>query len=208
MPLPMQAKLLRVLETGEVQRVGGTTRHTMNVRIIAATNRDLYAMAENGLFRMDLYYRLHVVPVIIPPLRDRPEDIHTLTARFLADCNRRYNQHKYFTPQALDMLTTYRWPGNVRELRNFVERLAMVTPASAITPELCSALLTPALTSTPSPRRPGAPVSLREFRRQAEADHIRDTLAACGGNVYKAADMLKIHKTALYRKLHALGIRP
>jgi transcriptional regulator with PAS, ATPase and Fis domain len=207
MPTAMQTKLLRALETGEVQRVGGAQRHTVNARIIAATNRDLYAMSQNGQFRPDLYYRLHVIPVTMPPLRDRPEDIRELAGRFLDDCNRRHNRRARFAPRALDVLTAYRWPGNVRELRNFVERLVMISAEEEIGPERCAALLNPALGAPIPAPAAGGRASLREFRSQAEAAYIRDALAACAGNVYQTAAALHIHPTALYRKLHALGLR-
>ena len=208
LPLTMQSKFLRVLETGTIRRIGGTQDRKMGVRIIAATNRNLYTMAREGLFRMDLYYRLHVIPVNIPPLRDRPEDVRQLAERFLTDCNRRYNRDITFTDEALAVLAHYDWPGNVRELRNIVERLAMTPEQADVKPERCINLLyghsTPvATTMQPYPEN----LSLRDFRRLAEADYIKATLERCDGNVLKAATVLGLHKTALYRKLYAMGVK-
>jgi Transcriptional regulator containing PAS, AAA-type ATPase, and DNA-binding domains len=206
LPLQMQTKLLRVLENGEIQRVGGTTRHKTDVRIIAATNRNLYDMAQEGRFRMDLYYRLHVIPMTIAPLRDRVEDIEELALRFLADCNRRHTLPKTFGPGVLDVLKSYKWPGNVRELRNFIERLAVVSPGGEIEAEFCSALLFgPETTPRPKLPHPGEVQRLRAFRAQVEGEYIREVVARCDGNVQKAADLLGIHKTVLYRKLKRGG---
>ncbi|MDR2050743.1 MAG: sigma 54-interacting transcriptional regulator [Deltaproteobacteria bacterium] len=208
MPLTMQSKFLRVLETGIVRRLGGTRNHKVDVRIIAASNRDLYEMTRSGLFRIDLYYRLHVIPVVIPPLRDRPEDIREFTARFLADCNRRYNRKTMFTEEALDVLTRHDWPGNVRELRNIVERLVMLSEQQEITARHCANLLyAHAPCAAPAPQYQEN-LPLREFRRRMEKEYIRATLDRCQGSVRKAAHALGLHKTALYRKLSALGLAP
>jgi len=208
MPLVMQSKLLRVLETGIVRRLGATKGQKMDVRIIAASNRDLYEMARQDRFRIDLYYRLHVIPVEIPPLRDRPEDICELAERFLADCNKRYGKHCFFTPGALESLTRYAWPGNVRELRNVVERLAMIG-RQQLDDTACTGILFAPSSRQPSPLA-GYPAELplRDFRKQVETDYIRTMLERYNGNVTKTAKALRIHKTALYRKLHGMGLMP
>ena len=208
LPLTMQSKFLRVLETGTIRRIGGTQDRKMDVRIIAATNRDLHAMAREGLFRMDLYYRLHVIPVNIPPLRDRPEDVRQLAERFLVDCNRRYNRSIAFTDEALAVLAHYDWPGNVRELRNIVERLAMPPEPAAVQAERCVSLLYGHSASVAAAAQiyPDN-LSLRDFRTLAEAGYIKATLERCDGNVFRAAAVLGLHKTALYRKLYAMGMR-
>ncbi len=206
LPLSMQAKLLRVLENGVVQRVGGTTPHKTDVRIIAATSQNLYDMAQDGRFRLDLYYRLHVIPITLAPLRDRLPDIRELAERFLADCNRRHAQTMRFSPEALEILTRYKWPGNVRELRNFIERAAVVATGNQIDAGLCSALLFGSETvSYPNLPQQGDVLCLRAFRNRVENEYITDVVARCDGNVQKAANLLGIHKTVLYRKLKRGG---
>ena len=121
----MQSKLLRVLENGEIRRVGATESKTVDVRIIAATNRNLKKEVEAGKFRGDLYYRLMVLPIVIPPLRERKEDIIPLAKLFLQKFNEKYHLEKDLSESALNELNTYNWPGNVRELRNMIERLVV-----------------------------------------------------------------------------------
>ena len=133
LPLMMQSKLLRALENGEIRRVGGTKTKLVDVRIIAATNRQLKKAVENGSFREDLYYRLMIVPIHIPPLRERREDIIPLAAVFLDKFNEKYGMDKVFSESAIDELMRYDWPGNVRELRNAVERLTVTGEGSRIT---------------------------------------------------------------------------
>ena len=132
LPLDMQVKLLRVLQEQQVVRVGGTDPIPINVRILAATNRDLADMVRKKTFREDLYYRLNVVPITIPPLRERRDDILPFTKAFLAELNKKYGLHKQFTPPALQALLDYDWPGNVRELRNLVERMVIMSPNDLI----------------------------------------------------------------------------
>jgi PAS domain S-box-containing protein len=135
MPLHLQVKLLRVLQDQEFLRVGGITPIRVNVRIIAATNRDLKKMVEQGTFREDLYYRLNVVPIEIPPLRKREEDILPLIRFYLDKFNRKYQTAKTFTEETLKLLQEYHWPGNIRELANLIERLLVITPSPVIRPE-------------------------------------------------------------------------
>ena len=134
LPLDMQVKLLRVLQEQQVVRVGGSEPVSINVRILAATNRDLEEMVRQKTFREDLYYRLNVVPITIPPLRDRRDDIHPFTRAFLDELNKKYNLNKQFTPAALQALLDYDWPGNVRELRNLVERMVIMSRDDLIRP--------------------------------------------------------------------------
>ena len=142
MPLEAQAKLLRVLEDGQVDRVGSSQSNRVDVRIIAATNADLVAAIGTGKFRPDLYYRLHVFPIVIPPLRDRPEDIPLLARHFL-----KYFQSKFKRPglefgaQVMDRLVRYPWPGNVRELQNMIERAVILARSSTV--EIDDQLLMP-----------------------------------------------------------------
>ena len=135
LPLDMQSKLLRVLQDQQFTRVGGTEIVQVNVRIIAATNRDLKSMVNRGEFREDLYYRLNVIPITIPPLRERKEDIPGLVWYFLNKFNKKYNQEKYVSPAAMDKFLQYSWPGNVRELSNMIERLVVTVKQDVIHPE-------------------------------------------------------------------------
>ncbi|MGE5423631.1 MAG: sigma 54-interacting transcriptional regulator [Ignavibacteriales bacterium] len=135
LPLLLQVKLLRVLQSRELTRVGGIKPIKIDVRIIAGSNRNLEMMVKNGQFREDLFYRLNVVPVNVPPLRERKDDIPMLTAEFLQRINLSYNLHKSFSPAVIKAMLNYSWPGNVRELENLVERLAVMTPQDLITVE-------------------------------------------------------------------------
>lgn len=122
----MQSKLLRVLESKEIMRVGGTKIKKVNVRVVTATNRNLQEMVSRGEFREDLFYRLNVIPITVPPLRERKEDIAVFADYFMEKLNRKYNMNKKFTNEAVTVFQAYRWPGNVREMRNIVERIFVV----------------------------------------------------------------------------------
>src|SRR2546430_2642380 len=136
MPLPMQAKLLRVLEEGEIERVGGDKPVTVNVRVLAATHRDLEALAREGKFRQDLFHRVYVFPLALPPLRERREDIPSLIEHFTRPmCDQNNWKPIPFAPEAIRSLQTHGWPGNVRELRNVVERLLLLAVDGGVTPE-------------------------------------------------------------------------
>ena len=134
-PLDLQVKLLKVLEEKKITRVGGTKSIEVDFRLIVATNRDLEKMVQEGKFRKDLYYRLNVVPLTIPPLRERKEDIYELAQYFLDTYNKKYGFEKVFHPQTLELFQKYDWPGNVRELENLVERLIVTTEGKVIHPE-------------------------------------------------------------------------
>lgn len=202
LPLPLQSKLLRVLETGEIQRVGGTTVQHTDVRILAATHRDLKQMVKQGLCRQDLYYRLNVVPVYIPPLRERPEDIAALAKKFLDDYNKKYGFQKYFAPTVIDGFIQYAWPGNVRELRNVVERMIITSPADELLYNqewgYIGQEMGQAAQARPQALQQG---SLKDVLEQVEAEYIHRILAECEGKVAQAAERLGIHRTVLYRKL-------
>lgn len=131
----MQVKLLRALQEQEIMRVGGTKPVKINVRIIAATNRNLEEMVKDGTFREDLYYRLTVFPIVIPPLRMRKKDIIPLALFFLKKLNQKYQLKKFFTDTSIRLLQSYDWPGNIRELKNIVERAIIISPEEAINPE-------------------------------------------------------------------------
>jgi two-component system nitrogen regulation response regulator NtrX len=195
-----QAKLLRVLQEGEFQRVGGSDSIHVVVRVIAATNQDLPSLVEHKKFREDLYYRLSVVPIRVPPLRERIEDVRPLTEFFLQDFCRRNN----FKTRAIDdgvweSLYGYRWPGNVRELRNMVERMAILTSSGIITKESIP------LEIRMPPERVSAS-SLEETKVQAERRCIQQALEESGWNVSAAARTLGIERTNLHKRIRALGI--
>ncbi len=195
-----QAKLLRVLQEGEFQRVGGTEILRVHVRVISATNMDLAGLAQQKKFREDLYYRLSVVPIRVPPLRERAEDIQVLAEYFLEDFCRRNNfKPKRIKDEIWDALRTYRWPGNIRELRNVIERMAILTSSDSITKE-----------SIPLEIRI-SPVgmvnsSLEEIRIQAERNRICQALEESGWNVSAAARMLGIDRTSLHKRIKVLDI--
>jgi two-component system response regulator HydG len=198
MPLALQAKLLRVLQSGEVRAVGSEAVRTVDVRCIAATHRDLKSLVQAGQFREDLFFRLDVLRVRVPPLRERREDIPALVEHFLERCARRIPQGTMagFTPEAFDLLCKYAWPGNVRELENLIERLAVTTAARHVgVAEIREAV---------GWVRPGDPVSnlLREPMTLAELEdrYIEAVLEKADGNKARAAGLLGIDLSTLYRR--------
>ena len=190
----MQAKLLQVLDSREFRRVGGTRVHRADVRIIAATNKDLAQEVEAARFREDLYYRLNVVSLAIPPLRQRKQDIPLLIEHFLKQFGTGYTR-KTLSPEALQLLTDYAWPGNVRELGNLVERLVILTPGDLIGPED----LPPAFRASQGAPLlpPRGPVSLAEMERA----HVARILAETGGRKLQAARLLGIDIKTLNKKI-------
>jgi len=195
-----QAKLLRVLQEGEFQRVGGEHTHQVSVRVISATNQDLAALVEQKKFREDLYYRLSVVPIRVPGLREHPDDIRPLAEYFLEQfCSRNNFRPKHIEEGVFAALRNYRWPGNIRELRNAIERMAILSPADTVATEALPLEIL-------LPRDAAAPSSLEETRAQAERDLIRQALAEAGGNVSAAARALGIERTRLHKRIRALGI--
>jgi len=198
--LEAQAKLLRVIETGEVERVGGTRTAHVDVRIVAATNKDLGAALECGDFREDLYYRLNVLPLRVPPLRERRGDVPLLAAHFLeAFCVAEGKPLKRLSDEARRVLDEYHWPGNVRELRNLMERAAILVPAEEIRAEDLASWL------EGGPGREEA-AGLRGEIERREADAIRRALEGAGWNVTQAAASLGIDRTNLHRKMRKYGI--
>ncbi len=198
--LEAQAKLLRVIETGEVERVGGTRTAHVDVRIVAATNKDLAAALEDGEFRQDLYYRLAVLPLQVPALRERRGDVPLLAEHFLAaSCRAEERPPKRLGDDARRVLEDYHWPGNVRELRNLMERAAILVPGE----EVGAADLAPWLESAP-----GGPeaAGLRGEIERREGEAIRRALEGAGWNVTQAAAGLGIDRTNLHRKMRKYGI--
>jgi DNA-binding NtrC family response regulator len=203
-PLHLQPKLLRALESGDVERLGGSGPERVDVRIVAATNRDLPAEVEAGRFRRDLYHRLDVVPVKVPALRERSSDVPGLAAHFLdAACRRNRVRAKRLNEGALAALSSHPWPGNVRELRNVMERVAILVPDPTIGPEHLSFLAGGAPPAAPSSAAVGPLATLVEaFERAA-------VLAALERNRWRmtrTAEQLGLERSHLYKKLKALGI--
>jgi DNA-binding NtrC family response regulator len=207
MPTQMQAKLLRVLQEGELERVGGSAPVRVDVRVVAATNKALEAEIEAGRFRADLFDRLNVVPLQVPPLRERPDDVPLLAKHFLAlACEAHDRPGKEMSDAAMALLAQYPYPGNVRELRNLVERLVILTPGELISESEARALL-PISGSGASDAlfRPETP--LREMLEAAERDLITRALRHRRGHVTKTAADLGLERSHLYKKMRALGIR-
>ena len=203
-----QAKLLRVLETGVVQRVGGERPFTVNVRVLAATNKDLTQAVRQTHFREDLWFRLNVLPIHIPPLRARPEDIAPLVRHFARGRSTR------FDAGAIPLLTAYSWPGNVRELANIVERLSILATSDTITAADVARVLPQdgaAPGARPAPAGADAPwrdISLTDALDQQEREWIARALSSSLGNVAEAARRLATDRANLYRRMRRLGIEP
>ena len=197
MPLSVQSKLLRAIETREIQPVGSTRRVQIQARIVVATNRDLLAESKAGRFREDLYYRLAVVEIRVPPLRERREDIPTLAHHFVAKYARDLGRPvRSISREALRLLSGHDWKGNIRELSNAIER-AVIFAASE---EISSADL-PEPVRAATPRDLDVPLNLREAAADFERAHVLRVLELCGGNKRKAAEILGIGVTSIYRKL-------
>ncbi|HEX8537914.1 MAG TPA: sigma-54 dependent transcriptional regulator [Cystobacter sp.] len=236
MPQAMQTKLLRVLQEGELERVGGTETLKVNVRVIAATNKNLEKEIEAGRFREDLYYRINVVQIHSPPLRERREDLPALIDAFLKEaCTKNGRRPLALSPEALAVMSAYDYPGNVRELRNLVERLAILcegpvvhgqeaaellprgrgavpapAPADASAPRPPPLPVPPAVPAAPAPTSGFRPRVDRTFREQvedAEREIILFTLAHTQDNVTEAARLLDLERGHFYKKMKALGLR-
>ncbi len=219
-----QAKVLRVLQSGEFTRVGGEQTLKIDVRVVAATNRDLQAAVAAGTFREDLYFRLAVVPLRAPPLRDRAEDIPLLCAAFVEQsCRENAMKPKAISPEAIDALADYSWPGNVRELRNVIERLVILSDEAIgmgdlpeeIVAEVARARREAAASNSASgdsvlPRLELPPearaLPLREFRDHMEREYIRLKLDENGWNISRTSNLLQIERTNLHKKMRALGL--
>jgi len=204
MSLKTQAKALRVLQEQVVERVGSTSRTAVDVRILAATNKDLPTEIKSGRFREDLYFRLNVVPIFVPPLRDRRADIPLLADHFMAEFAHEYGRRpKSFAAEALAGLRNYAWPGNVRELRNVIERLViMVTEDEIAAPDV--AFLNGQVATAIAPLSDG--LTLQQAREQFERDYILRVLADHSGNISRTADVLGVERSNLYRKMRSFGI--
>lgn len=206
MSLKTQAKILRILQEQKFERVGGSEVIFVDVRVIAATNRDLKEEIQKGRFREDLYYRLNVIPLVVPPLRERKSDIPILVEHFIKEyCIEYHKELKRMSPEALDLFKNYSWPGNVRELKNVVERLVIMTPAAVIEAK-----------DVPAPIREQAKASaelsffgydlLKEARREFEKRFILKKLSENDENISKTAELIGIERSNLHRKIKSYGI--
>ena len=231
MPMEAQTRLLRVLQQGEYTTVGGRTPIKTDVRIVAATNKDLRILINQGQFREDLFFRLNVVPIRLPPLRERSEDIPDLVRHFFTLVEKEGLPAKHIEAAALERLKHYRWPGNVRELENLVRRLAALYPQETITDNIIEAELDQSLVATPSgdeaedeslsrsmERHMNAyfqgfadglppPGLYHRVLREVESPLIAAALAATHGNQIKAAELLGVNRNTLRKKIRELDIQ-
>jgi two-component system nitrogen regulation response regulator NtrX len=207
MSLKTQAKVLRVLQEQVTEPVGSTSRVQVDVRVLAATNKDLIAEIRAGRFREDLYFRLNVIPIFVPPLRERAEDIPLLVEHFIADFALEYGKGaKSVTSGAMARLKMYRWPGNIRELRNVIERVVIMAPEDAITDRDLAFLSGDSLIERPVEETDAPSVPLYTARDRFERDYIMRELAHQQGNISRTAEALGVERSNLYRKMRAFGI--
>jgi transcriptional regulator with PAS, ATPase and Fis domain len=196
MPKHMQTKMLRVLEEREVVKVGGNRSIPISVRIIAATNQDLLEQVKNGEFREDLYYRLNVIHLPVPPLRERREDIPVLFSHYLKKFTEDYHmEEKKMDQKVMELIRSYAWPGNIRQLVNLAEQLITLVEGELISVEH----LPPLIRDQPVQAKTGH--TLRSDRSEYEKEMIERTLLEMRGNKTKAANRLGIHRTTLYKKM-------
>ena len=201
MSLSAQAKVLRVIETQEFQRVGGSKNIKVDVRIISATNKDLKEEVKKGTFREDLLYRLNVIPILVPPLRERKEDIPLLVNYFLDSFAGEYGKKsKKISPEALKMIEAYDWPGNIRELRNVIERLVIMTPSDTITAKNL-------LIVEQSSQDYLSYKTMKEARDAFEKDFITKRLEENNWNISKTAEILQMERSNLHKKIKAYNIK-
>ncbi|HET7618281.1 MAG TPA: sigma-54 dependent transcriptional regulator [Vicinamibacterales bacterium] len=207
MSLKTQAKVLRALQEQVVEPVGGAGSVKVDVRVIAATNKDLLTEIRAGRFREDLYFRLSVIPIFVPPLRDRDADVPLLASHFMTEFAREYGRRaKRIDEGAVAALRSYAWPGNVRELRNVIERLMIMVPGDTIGVSDLAFVEVGALGAADASGEP--PLPLHEARDRFERDYILRALAQQQGNISRTADVLGVERSNLYRKMRAFGIAP
>ena len=199
LPLSTQSKILRVIQERTFERVGGTETLNVDVRIIAATNKNLEEEVKKKRFREDLYYRLNVIPVILPPLRDRKEDIPLLIDSFLDKCKNKLSKNIHFSRDAINALIEYDYPGNVRELENIIERCSTLAVSDVVEKDSLPSFI---LKKTEGGKQP----SLSSVASEAEKEYIIRTLKAAKGNKTKASEMLGISRKTLWEKINAYGI--
>ncbi len=207
MSLKTQAKVLRALDEQRFYPVGANNPVHIDVRVIAATNKDLEAEIADGNFREDLFYRLNVIPFSVPPLRDRMEDIPLLVQEFLQEFGREYGRPRVeISSDGLAVLKGYRWPGNVRELRNVIERVLILNPKTQRIERKHLPVLVYREPKGDAARKPEATGTLIEAREAYERDYILKKLEDCRGNVSRAAEALGLERSHLYRKMRSLGV--
>lgn len=206
LPLSMQTRLLRVLQDGEIVRVGSSQPRKVDVRVIAATNKNLKECVDAGTFRRDLYYRLNVAVLEIPPLRERRDDIAPLAKSFLEEFSAKYHKNLHFMDITLEMMRNYSWPGNVRELENMVHSMAITAGSDAVSPADL-----PSQVAGPSPlnKRFAGDIysgrrTLKEIMTEAEADFLRRAIDMYG-SVQKVSEVFKVDRSTIFRKLKAAG---
>jgi DNA-binding NtrC family response regulator len=204
-PPAVQAKLLRVIENGEFQRVGSTTSRTSDVRVVAATNRDLEEEVDRGSFRSDLYHRLSVVTLRLPPLRDRIEDLEDIALHYLGRLGGELGRpEQELSAEVWECMRQYGWPGNIREVRNVLERALVLSPGGEIRPEdIPAGEAAPAAVSVAPPSQ----LSLSEAMEECKKQIIKGALDSCGGNQTRAAEMLGVNRSSLNRLLKKLELR-
>ncbi len=212
MTLKTQAKVLRALQEQRVEPVGGAATVTVDVRVIAATNKDLEEEIRKGTFREDLFFRLNVIPFHVPPLRERAEDVPRLARHFMSEISAEYGRRpKEFSPEAVDALRAHKWPGNVRELRNIVERLLIMTPGERVEAHHLPASLLGVAGAAVAPSSAAAEQdfpSLAEAREDFEKRYITRKYRECGGNMSRLAETLQVERSNLYRKMKGYGLLP
>ena len=202
MSLRTQSKVLRVLEEQRIEPVGAAESMQVDVRVVAATNKNLEEEIARGNFREDLFYRLNVIPFFVPPLRERREDVAELAAHFLREFTTAYGRKpKELTPEALQLLAGYHWPGNVRELKNLIERIVILNPQVRV-----DARHIPLNARRPVERTVERFGSLQDVREAAEREYILKKLEEMKGNVSRTAELLGLERSNLYRKMKTLGI--
>ena len=205
MSLKTQAKVLRILQEQTFERVGGVEQIKVDVRVIAATNKNLREQITKGAFREDLFYRLNVIPFQIIPLRERTEDIPLFVAHFIKEFSGETSRGMMsVTDEAMALFVRYAWPGNVRELKNLMERLVIMTPGNVITPDDIPSYITGA--SPPRPTDLFKSNVLKEARREFEREFIIRKLKEFGGNISKTAEAIGIERTHLHRKIRSYGL--
>jgi len=209
MSLRTQAKVLRILQERCFQRVGGTRIVTVDVRIIAATNKELEEEIRNNRFREDLYYRLNVVPFRVPPLREHREDLPLLVPHFVSLLYRREGREpKIFLPETYELLKLHDWPGNVRELKNIIERILIMTPGKIVSPADIPALSSARPNSEPDETKldGNGQGTLREAREEFERDFIIQKLEENDWNISRTAEIIELERSNLHRKIKSYGI--
>ncbi|RLB21077.1 MAG: sigma-54-dependent Fis family transcriptional regulator, partial [Deltaproteobacteria bacterium] len=207
MSLKAQSKTLRILQEQKFERVGGSRTIKVDVRVIAATNKNLEAEIQKGTFRDDLYFRLNVIPLRVPPLRERVEDIPELVEEFIREfCLTTNVEPKRFSDDALDLLKAYKWPGNVRELKNLVERMMIMTPESIIKPQDIPPPYNESVEGRERLPKAFFSDSLKDAKREFEKAFLEAKLRQYNWNISQTAEAIGIERSNLHKKIKAYGL--